>query len=79
MWKLDSFYLNRLKLKGAISEHQGLTSRNLDKEGDETICIDTPNCPLFHPIESLEQRALLELRPIAEAWVNHAQRDKCVH
>ena len=57
----------------------GLPSRTLNEEGEGTTCIDSPDRPLFHPIGDLERRALLELRPIVEAWVNHDQREKRVH
>lgn len=66
-------------LHGALHEHQSPASRMLNEES-KSSCIDTPNRPLYHPMEaSLERRALLELRPIVEAWVNHDKREKRVH
>ena len=44
-----------------------------------TTCIDAPDRPLYHSIESLKRRALVELRPILEAWVNHDKEKKHVH
>lgn len=62
------------------SLHVGLKStRQLAQENSATSCIDSPNRPLYHPIDDLERRAMLELRPIAEAWVNHDEREKRVH
>jgi len=66
--------------EGAMGEHRDDPSRLLGEEGIGTTCIDSPDRPLMHPIdESLERRALLELRPIVEAWVNHDNREKRVH
>jgi len=63
------------------SLHRGLTSPIHSEEEDiGSTCIDSPSPPLLHPIvESLERRALLELRPIAEAWINHDKREKRRH
>mmetsp|Transcript_6422 Transcript_6422/g.12392 ORF Transcript_6422/g.12392 Transcript_6422/m.12392 type:complete len:274 (+) Transcript_6422:203-1024(+) len=52
------------------------------EEGIGSTCIDVPNPsnrPLLHPIEHLERRALLELRPIAEAWINHHNHENQHH
>lgn len=69
--------------KGAFNEHKDTSvSRNIDVEEYGTTCIDAPQGqrPLYHPIESsLERRAVLELRPILEAWVNHDKRKKRLH
>ncbi|KAL7543955.1 hypothetical protein ACHAXR_013368 [Thalassiosira sp. AJA248-18] len=61
------------------SLHRGLSVDLIAEEGVGTTCIDSPDPPLYHPIESLERRALLELCPIVEAWVNHDKREKRVH
>lgn len=63
-----------------MHNHRNLASHVLDEESS-TACIDAPDqyAPLYHPIDDLERRALLELRPIAEAWVNHDEREKKVH
>lgn len=59
------------------SLHRGLSTPHLiEEEGVGTTCIDSPQRPLYHPIDDLERRAVMELRPIVEAWVNHDKRKK---
>jgi len=67
-------------LHGAMNNHQDINERNLNNEESGTTCIDAPiERTLYHPIEDLERRAVLELRPILEAWVNHDKREKPIH
>lgn len=56
--------------------HRGLAAPPVfAPESAGTKCINTPHRPLFHTIDkALERRALLELKPIAEAWINHDDR-----
>ncbi|KAL7526468.1 hypothetical protein ACHAWF_001783 [Thalassiosira exigua] len=63
----------------ASSLHRGLRTPELVREEGGTSCIDGPAPALYHPIGDLERRAILEFRPIAEAWVNHDRRAKRVH
>ena len=56
--------------------HCGLSSPNGPATEPETGCIDTPHEPLLHDIGSLDRRAVLELHPIVEAWINHDGRGK---
>ena len=66
--------------KGALNEHKDTSvHRKLDIEEYGSTCIDAPERPLYHSIDSLERRAVLELRPILEAWVNHDKRKKPIH
>lgn len=62
------------------SLHRGLSSSDLlEEEGVGSTCIDSPNRPQMHHIGDLDRRALLELRPIAEAWINHDDRSTIHH
>lgn len=61
------------------SLHKGLSAPRMEFEGTGTSCIDAPERPLYHPIGDLERRAMLELRPVAEAWVNHDKSEKRIH
>ncbi|KAL9178329.1 hypothetical protein ACHAXT_001757 [Thalassiosira profunda] len=61
------------------SLHNGMQSDEpIIEEGIGTTCIDAAERPLYYPIHDLERRALMELRPIAEAWVNHDKAEKRV-
>ena len=54
-------------LKSGLESEKGLpfeTDGNVDK------CINTPHRPLFHEQTELNRRAMVELHPIVEAWIN---------
>ena len=52
----------------------GTSAPDVGRE-EHTECIHTPHRPwLYDVAPALKRRALLELRPIAEAWINHDGR-----
>jgi len=76
----DSLVLFQALINALSSSlHGGMATQQLPIESEHTDCIDAEERPLFHDIGDLRRRAMMELRPIAEAWVNHDQQDERVH